>query len=118
MAYEYYWLRNYVALQSEPQIKRDLEKRTAVFNFLGSEGWELLPTMSGEHHFCFRRTRSSLTKVRYEYYWLRDFISLLSDTQIQQDMNKRSKLFNELSAHNWELMMDDLSMFCFMRVKK
>ena len=118
MTYEYYWLRNYVALISEAQIKTDLEKRTKVFNALGNEGWELLPNLSGSGDFCFRRPRTNLNKTKYEYYWLRDFISLISDTQIQQDMDKRSKLFNELSAHNWELTMDDLSMFCFMRAKK
>ena len=41
--FEYYWLRDYVALMDEPQIERDLQKRTDKFNMLGKQGWELAP---------------------------------------------------------------------------
>ena len=118
MTYEYFWLRNYIPLISEGQVKQELIQRTGIFNSLGNEGWELLPNLSETGAFCFRRPRNNLHRTRYEYYWLRDYIPILSDKQIQQDMDKRSKLFNELSVHNWELIMDDLSMFCFIRVKE
>lgn len=115
--YEYYWLRNYVALNSENQVKNDLVTRTTVFNALGNDGWELIPTVSAKGHFCFRRPFDLISRTKWEYYWLRDFIPLYSDTQIQNDMDKRSKRFNELSSQDWMLVMDDLSMFCFMKCK-
>lgn len=34
MAYEYYWLRNYIALVSEPQVKLDLEKKNGGLQLL------------------------------------------------------------------------------------
>lgn len=104
-----------MSLISENQIKNDLEKRTKVFNSLGHEGWKLLPTLSAKGNFCFRRPLDPDAWEKIEYYWLRNFISLYSETQIQNDMDKRSKMFNELSVQGWNLVMDDLSMFCFMR---
>lgn len=106
-----------MALNSENQVKNDLEMRTKVFNSLGIEGWELLPSLSGKGHFCFRRPMDSSAREKIEYYWVRDFISLYSEVQIQNDMDKRSKMFNELSLNSWSLVMDDLSMFCFMKCK-
>lgn len=115
MTYEYYWLRNWVPLISDQQIQQDLQHRTVLFNSLGKSGWELMSSMGGNGDFCFRRPYSVSSRKKYEYYWLRNYISLTSNEQIQQDFDKRSQIFNKLSANGWELIMDSLSMFCFVR---
>ena len=49
--FEYYWLRDYITLSSEEQIKNDLIKRTKTFNSLGAKGWELIPVSEEKQHF-------------------------------------------------------------------
>ena len=63
--YEYYWLRNWISLMSEQQIKEDLKGRNEIFNCLGKTGWELLPQFSKSNHFCFRRHKENVSD-RYE----------------------------------------------------
>lgn len=75
-----------MSLISENQIKSDLEKRTKMFNSLGIEGWELLPSLSGEGDFCFRRSMNSNARKKIEYYWVRDFISLLEISLLRMRM--------------------------------
>lgn len=111
--FEYYWLRDYITLSSEEQIKNDLIKRTTIFNCLGAQGWELFPISEEKQHFCFRRNRH-LNK-QYEYTWIRDFISPINEEQMKRDLAKRTELFNTLALQGWNLVGEDLSMFCFIR---
>ena len=111
--FEYYWLRDYITLSSEEQIKNDLIKRTKTFNSLGAKGWELIPVSEEKQHFCFRRDQ--LLNKQYEYAWIRDFISPLSEEQMKRDLAKRTELFNVLASQGWNLVEEDLAMFCFIR---
>ena len=74
-----------------------------------------MPNLSSEGDFCFRRPYSIHYRKKYEYHWLRNYVPLIPDEQIQQDFDKRSQIFNKLSANEWELVMNSLSMFCFVR---
>lgn len=63
---EYKWIRHYIALYDEPQIKNDLNERTKIFNDLGNDGWRFFPLSSEPHHFCFCRETDVMQK-KYEY---------------------------------------------------
>ncbi len=115
--YEYYWLREYVALIDDAQIERDLLRRTSSFNALGEQGWEFFPYLHDEpHHYCFRRNVGGNRK-KIEYKWIRHYIPLHNEEQIQRDMSQRAKLFNSLAQQGWEFVHGELCMYCFMRIK-
>ena len=113
--FEYYWLRNYVALLIEPQIEHDLQGRTDVFNLLGKQGWELTPLHDEPHHYCFRRKVNDLDRKKYEYKWVRHYVPLNNDQQIQSDLDRRTHIFNSLAKQGWVFIGGELSMYCFMR---
>lgn len=114
--YEYYWLRDWIALISEQQINDDLKKRNEIFNRLGQEGWELLPQFSTNNQFCFRRNKGKVIE-KYEYHWIRSWVSLTTEADAQRDLVKRSNYFNEAAKIGWEPVLEDLSMFCFVKRK-
>lgn len=114
--YEYYWLRDWIALISEQQINDDLKKRNEIFNRLGREGWELLPQFSTNNHFCFRRNKGKVIE-KYEYHWIRSGVSLTTEADAQRDLEKRSNYFNEAAKMGWEPVLEDLTMFCFVKRK-
>lgn len=114
--YEYYWSRNWISLISEQQINDDLKKRNETFKQLGREGWELLPQFSSDNHFCFRRSKGKVIE-KYEYHWIRSWVSLTSDADAQKDLDMRSNCFNEAAKMGWEPFLEDGSMFCFVKRK-
>lgn len=118
MIYEYYWLRHFIALTSSVGMGNALANRTNIFNTLGDEGWQLLPSLSKKHEFCFRRPSNPSKRIRYEYQWRRLWISPASDTQIQAGLDTRTKMFNTLSKQGYSPVMEDVSMFCFMRKER
>ncbi len=113
--FEYYWLRNYVALNNETQIERDLQDRTGIFNLLGKQGWELNPLNDEPHHFCFRRKVNDRDRKKYEYKWVRHYVPLYDDQQVQGDLDKRTLIFNSLAKQGWVFICGELRMYCFMR---
>ena len=90
--YEYYWLREYVALIDDAQIERDLLRRTSSFNALGEQGWEFFPYLHDEpHHYCFRRNVGGNRK-KIEYKWIRHYIPLHNEEQNTKRYEPKSKI--------------------------
>ena len=46
-----------------------------------------------------------MNNIEYEYYWLYDFVTNSNEKEINEDLARRTKLFNELGAVGWELML-------------
>lgn len=90
--------------------ERLLEKHTALFNLLGSSGWELVPEFSQEDVYCFRKNED----MTFQYVWKRH-ISLSNTSKINLGVEKMSDIVNEMDKEGFRLVLLKDTYFCFMK---
>lgn len=92
--------------------ERLLEKHIALFNLLGSSGWELVPEFSQEDVYCFRKNKD----MTFQYIW-KMHISLSNTCKINLDVEKMSDTANEMEKEGFRLVLLKDTYFCFMKAE-
>ena len=110
---EYMWLRDYIRLDNEINIKNKLNNRTNIFNRLGMQGWKVIE-LDGAH-FLFVREKDSIN-TKYEYAWVRFYIPCETDEQMCKDLEKLTEVFNYYSFNGYEYCGETQGMYCFVKM--